>query len=200
MTDDDRSGEHGKGAPAAERSFTYRIDDADRLTFVASEWLDFARENEATSLSSEAITGQSLFSFIGDPETRHLYRIIIDRVRQSRSGAVLPFRCDGPGVRRFMELHITPLPKGAVEFEGRLIREETREVVPLLDPSVARSDEVVVACSWCKRIDVDGIWMEVEDAVRRMGLFNRSSLPRISHGICNDCAKHFLEEFDRSPG
>lgn len=196
MSDDGRPGTHDKGGPPAIRRFTYRIDADDRLIFVTTEWLDFARENEAASLSSQAVTGQSLFSFIGDPETRHLYRIIIDRVRQSRSGTVLPFRCDSPGIRRFMELHITPMPEGAVEFDGRLIREEEREILPLLDPSVTRSDEIVVACSWCKRIDVDGSWFEVEDAVRRMGLFNQSRLPRISHGICIDCSRRFLEEFD----
>lgn len=143
-----------------ERSFGYCIDADDRLTFVASEWLDLAKENAAANLSHEAVCGQPLFTFISDPETQHLYKILIDKVRQSQDSMVVPFRYDSPSLRRFMELHISPLPDGAVQFEGRLVREEPREKVPLLDPSVERSDEIIVACSWCKRIDADEVWLD----------------------------------------
>jgi hypothetical protein len=40
---------------------------------------------------------------------------------------------------------------------------------------------------WCDRFEVDGEWVEVEEAARRLELFNRSELPTLSHGICPDC-------------
>ncbi len=179
------------GAPTSDGSFVYRIDAENRLSFVASAWLDFARRNEASHLSSEAVCGQPLFAFIADPETQHLYKLIIDRVRQSQSSSIIPFRCDSPSLRRFMVLHISPLPRNAVQFEGKLMREEAREHVPLLDPASDRSDEIIIACSWCKRIDAEGSWLEVEEAVRHLGLFDSSRLPQISHGICRDCFGNF---------
>lgn len=184
------------GAPTAGDRFTYRIDAEDRLTFVAAAWLEFAQHNEAPQLSSERVQGRSLFSYIADAETQHLYRIIIDKVRQTQSNVIVPFRCDSPGLRRYMVLHISPLPHHAVQFEGKLMREERREHVPLLDPASDRSGAFVTACSWCKRIEADGTWLEVEEAVRGMRLFDSSSLPQISHGICGDCAHAFQKGFD----
>ena len=42
-------------------------------------------------------------------------------------------------------------------------------------------------CGWCDRFEVDGEWVEVEEAAQRLELFDRAELPTISHGICPDC-------------
>jgi hypothetical protein len=42
-------------------------------------------------------------------------------------------------------------------------------------------------CGWCKRVAIGDAWMEVEDAVSELRLFERKVLPDISHGICPDC-------------
>lgn len=187
------------GASPTGDSFIYRIDAADRVDFVTADWLDFARDNEAQHLSAETVQGESLFSFIDDPETRHLYKAIIDKVRRTQDSVMVPFRCDSPCLRRFMVLHISPLPHGAIQFEGKLIREEPREHVPLLDAESARSGELIVSCSWCKRIEVDGAWLEVEEAVRRLELFHEPLLPQITHGICGDCLTTFGQGLEREP-
>ena len=189
----------GGAAQEEDDSFVYRIDAENRLSFVASAWLDFARENEAAHLSPEAVKGESLFSFIADPETQHLYKAIIDKVRTTQVSVIVPFRCDSPGLRRFMVLHISPLARGAIQFEGKLMREEPREHVPLLDPVRARSEEMIVACSWCKRIEVDEAWLEIEEAVRRLALFDQPSLPQITHGICGDCLESFNQNLGLEP-
>jgi hypothetical protein len=103
---------------------------------VNSDWLSFARENEAADLCAEAVVGQPLFRFVTDQKTRHLYRMIIDRVRSARRAIRVSFRFDGPRVRRFMELEISRKAGGQVQFEGRIVREENREAVPLFDTSV----------------------------------------------------------------
>ena len=170
-----------------QRVFNYRVNAEDRIDHVSSEWLDFARENDASDLYSEAVIGQPIFQFVSNEETRHLYEMILDRVRTSGNEVVVPFRCDSPSVRRFMELEVSPGPDGHVRFQGRIVREEKRQPVLLLDSSINRDDDFLKVCSWCKRVQAEGEWLEVELAVERLELFNRQRLPQISHGICEDC-------------
>jgi len=172
-----------------QRVFSYRVDGEDRIDQVSSEWLDFARENDAPDLDSEAVIGQSIFQFVSNEETRHLYGMILDRVRSRGNEVVVPFRCDGPSVRRFMELEVSPGPEGHVRFQGRIVREEKRQPVPLLDSSINRGDDFLKVCSWCKRVQAEGEWLEVELAVERLELFSRQRLPQLTHGICDECGK-----------
>ena len=170
-----------------QRVFNYRVNAEDRINHVSSEWLDFARENDASDLDSETVIGQSIFQFVSNEETRHLYAMILDRVRTGRNEVVVPFRCDGPSVRRFMELEVSPRPKSHVQFQGRIVREEGRPAVPLLDSSINRGDDFLKICSWCKRVQAQREWLEVELAVDKLELFNRKRLPQLTHGICEDC-------------
>lgn len=181
------------GAPGAGERFVYCIDAENRLSFVAADWLRFARDNEAKDLSTENVQGKPLFDFVADPETQHLYKAMIDKVRRTHARVIVPFRCDSPDMRRFMVLHISPLPDDGVRFEGKLVRVERREPVALLDSTTERSEAILVSCSWCKRIQVGKAWLEVEEAIRRLGLFDQNPLPQISHGICGGC----METFDR---
>jgi hypothetical protein len=36
-----------------------------------------------------------------------------------------------------------------------------------------------------------GGWVEVEEAVRELWLFERTQLPQITHGVCPDCQESF---------
>ena len=47
-------------------------------------------------------------------------------------------------------------------------------------------------CGWCDRFVVDGEWVEVEEAARRLELFATRELPALSHGICPHCSELLL--------
>jgi hypothetical protein len=47
-------------------------------------------------------------------------------------------------------------------------------------------------CGWCDRFEVEGEWVEVEEAARRLELFDRPELPALNHGICPDCSEMLL--------
>jgi hypothetical protein len=47
-------------------------------------------------------------------------------------------------------------------------------------------------CGWCDRFLVDGEWVEVEEAVARLGLFQLPEMPAISHGVCPDCTEMLI--------
>ena len=66
--------------------------------------------------------------------------------------------------------------------------QHVRPPVALLDQTVARSDTIVRMCGWCKRIEVDGVWLDVEDALSRNRMLGAWPVPAVSHGACDACA------------
>src|SRR5262249_40724309 len=97
------------------------------------------------------------------------------------------FRCDSPSCTRLLEMGVSLVEPGVVEFRTRLLREEPRPPAALLAPDFPRSTELLRVCSWCKRIDARGEGAEVEEAVARLRLFAPPRLPQLTHGICEGC-------------
>lgn len=165
----------------------YRLNDRDEIVFVNAAWAEFAAANSRDErLAEAAVLGRSVWGFIGDPTTRLLYRDILARVRAGVP-ARFPFRCDSPARRRRMEMSVSALPDGLIEFRSRVLSEEERPPQPLLDPDRPHAGGFVRVCGWCNMVDAGGRWAEVEEAVARLGLFDRSHLPRLSHGMCEAC-------------
>lgn len=169
------------------QTLSYAIDENDHLIRVDEGYYSFAEENgweEATTS-----LGRSLWDYVAGHEMVKLQRLLVRRVRDEAGDVELPFRCDGPEVRREMNIRIVARPGGRVVlFSARMRSEEARDLPQrLLDPAAPRSDEVLEMCGWCDRFEVDGEWVEVEEAARRLELFSRPELPLLSHGICPDC-------------
>ena len=181
------------------REFAYRVDADNRITDVDSAWLAFAQQNAPSRLDRRATIGRPLPDFISDAETRHLYHMIFARVRATKRSLVLPFRCDSPTLRRFMELEVAPLAGDALALTGRLLWEEARPHVALLDVAVPRGEDALTICSWCKQVYVAGEWIDVEEAVSRLRLFYRASLPHLTHGICERCRDRVLAALAETP-
>ncbi len=173
-------------AMAGERIFIYRIGSDDLISYVNADWLEFAVDNGAESLVRPGVLGKPLWQFCADADTAHLYQVILTKIRKERAVVCFPFRCDGPQLRRYMEMIVQPWGPGGVEFHTRILREEPRAPVPLLEPDAARSEAMLRMCSWCKRIATPE-WLEVEDALQHLRLFDRQRVPQITHCICEDC-------------
>jgi hypothetical protein len=122
-----------------------------------------------------------------------LQRILLRRIRSEVREVELPFRCDGPDVRREMNIRISANASGRIVlFSARPREEVPRQAQPLLDPEAPRGEETIEMCGWCDRFRVDGEWVEVEVAAKRLNLFARDGLPAISHAICGDCSELLL--------
>ncbi|MGI9658408.1 MAG: hypothetical protein ACR2OD_05825 [Gaiellaceae bacterium] len=174
----------------------YRLDQDNRLASVGQGWSGVAQATEASELTPDAVTGKSVFSFIADAATQELYSLIFERVRQTEETVVLPFRCDSPKARRFMELKIAPTGNAQLDIEARTLRLESRPNVALLDAACERSDDLLSVCGWCKRVNVADDWVEVELAVARLELFEEPTLPQLSHGVCPHCASELERQIE----
>lgn len=169
------------------QALSYAIDEHDHLIRVDEGYYSFAEENgweEATTS-----LGRSLWDYVAGHEMVKLQRLLVRRIRDEVGDVELPFRCDGPEVRREMNIRIVARPGGRVVlFSARMRSEEAWDLPQrLLDPATPRGDEMLEMCGWCDRFEVDGEWVEVEEAARRLELFNKPELPVLSHGICPDC-------------
>lgn len=170
--------------------FDYSIDGNDVIVSLGDEWLRFARENGARELSRESVIGHGLWEYIAGDTTRELYEVIFRRVRDQGRMLVLPFRCDSPDRFRFMQLAVEPGEGSGLRLGGRLLREQARPHVKLLDRLVTRSSEPLPICSVCLRVQVLGTtWMEADEAAERLDLFGAPELPALDYRVCADCVE-----------
>jgi hypothetical protein len=174
------------------QALSYAIDNQDHLIKVDNGYYRFAEENGWDAAGTSL--GRSIWDFVAGHEMRKLQRLLLQRIRNEVRDIELPFRCDGPDVRREMDIRIVAHPSGRVVlFSARLRSEEPRETPqPMLDPEAPRGEDLLEMCGWCDRFEVDGEWVAVEEATIRLELFNREELPAISHGICPSCSKMLL--------
>lgn len=169
------------------RIFIHRINSEDKITYVNSDWLAFAAENGAGDLSFNTVLDKPLWNFISDPQTRYLYQIILEKVRTAQVELQIPNRCDSPDCRRFMEMKIQTPFEGIAEFSSRILKLEKRVYLKLLDRRVDRSTEFLKMCGWCKKVSVRSKWLEVEEAIGHLDLFEALKLPQLTHTICPVC-------------
>lgn len=171
---------------------SYVIDVHDALVALNDEWSTFARQNAAPELIPEAIIGRSIWSFVSGPETQTILRSLLDGVRSGLT-AQFPFRCDSPTMVRRMLMRMRPMTGRQVEFVSTVTAQFPVSYKGLWDSTVPRTDQTLVACSWCKRVLIERTWRDAATAIATLMLFDRSPLPRISHGLCHDCERMLRE-------
>ena len=177
---------------------TYHIDQNDHIIYISDEWQPFADRNKAEELTKGCVLNRSIYDFISDKESRHIYELTFSRCRKNNSHIHLPFRCDAPHTRRFMRMDISALEDNAIRITSCIEREEARDPVALLDKEQDRSSEFVTICSWCKKVRLEEQhWVEVEEAVTQMKLFEAISLPQLSHGMCESCHHDQMQALKR---
>jgi hypothetical protein len=176
--------------------YVYKIDEDDRIVYVSDNWLTFALENEGIDRCAPSfVLGKLLWHFISDGETRHLYKVLLQKVRSQQSPVTIPINCDSPDLRRWIEITILPLPDKAVEFRSEIIRTEPRDPVDLLSTTVDRSEEFIKICSFCKKIAIsNNEWVDTDKAIEGLDLFESSKLPQLTHGVCPACHKSVIAE------
>lgn len=170
---------------------TYRIDAQDRIVATGGDWNHFALANGCETLTPAPL-GQSLWSFVGGVETTLLWQQLVERARHGDVVEV-PYRCDAPEARRFLTMELSATPDGSVEFVSKLVLVEEREPQAWLSAGSECSDALVVSCSWCRSFSVEEEWVEVEEAVARLGLLEEVP-PQISHALCPGCARMLAAE------
>lgn len=181
-----------------EDIFIYQLDHSDTIISISANWSAFANQNAwSGSLRPEEVVGHKLWDFIQGIEMRHLYQELIRRVRMGVPSRVISFRCDSPGERRFLELFIEALPENLIEITSRILRKESRSPMRLLGTDAPRSTGKVSICSMCKKVKVaPEKWVELEEGVVSLKIFDEDEMPQLSHGLCHPCYQEAMRELD----
>lgn len=175
-------------------SLVYRINAANRITWVNAAWSEFARNNQGEAVMPEQVLGQDLFASITDHTLQLIYRSIIERVR---TGVTVNFSygCDAPDKRRVYDMEVHLLTDDGIEFVSTLRHEEVRPRVAVLVPGGVRSKKLIRVCSWCQKVAMPAErWLPVEQAVAELRIMEDMQLPAISHGICPPCQTTMMGE------
>ena len=162
---------------------TYELDSSLNLLSVDDGWDVFAVRNGAPELVRSRVVGQSVLASIADPTTAELYVELFRRVGTRGVPVTIPFRCDSPTVRRFLTLTIEPSPAG-FRMTSTVVRTESRPLQSLLWPAHTDGQHSVQMCSWCKRVEAAGSWLEVEEAAASL---DTDASPVLRHAICDQC-------------
>jgi hypothetical protein len=165
----------------------YVIDGDDRLVQASTGYFDFAARNDLPE--ADLALGDPLWDSVSGESVRAVQKALVRRVRRSGMTVVLPFRCDGPEVRREQLLTIGPAEDGEmIVFMTQVVAERQRPRQPLFDRRRQRAKRTVVMCSWCDRVEEGSAWVEVEQAALALGLSGGGAMPRISYDLCDRCA------------
>jgi hypothetical protein len=169
-------------------TLAYTLDHGDHIVDIRGPWDAFAVANGAPGLTRDRVIGTRLLAHVTGLGVGELTRMLLLRARRGPVRG-LAFRCDAPDRRRYLRMSLEPLPGNGLRIETTLLRTEPRAPQRFLDTNVERSDDVIVACSWCRKIEVPGTgFVEVDDAVATQDLFAGETVPAISHGVCGPCA------------
>jgi hypothetical protein len=167
---------------------TYHLDEEFRIVSVDSAWSEFAIANGAPELLPPAPIGRSVWSYISDSTTAQLYLQIFESVRRKGVPLVFPIRCDSPALRRRLDLRVGRATQGGFEVSSAVIEISERPALRLLERQATRDpDTMLLMCSWCKNVQTGHGWRPAEEATVLLGLFERATLPEITHGMCPAC-------------
>lgn len=165
----------------------YRIDQKDRLTFVNEEFNEFALANDVPELTGNSVLTREIWDFIPDSGTRYLYGQLIKQVREGHN-VRFEFRCDSRDLRRDGEMRMSLHTGGEVEFKIRILSAVPRKRQDGWNAHAKSSGDLICVCSWCDRVKLDDArWGEIDEAIIELRILSGEFLPRISHGICEDC-------------
>ncbi|MGE5814369.1 MAG: hypothetical protein ACM36C_07775 [Acidobacteriota bacterium] len=178
----------------------YVVDRNGVLTFVSDGWDEFARANDGhVRVLAADVVGRPLLDFIDGPTLKHLWAIVLDHVASTGRPVHLPFRCDGPGLIRMMDMFVEPAPDGGLRLVSTVVQTTARPHASIIDVNAPRNhDRMLWMCSWCKRLQAQDRWINVDEAAREFGLLEGNDVPEITHGLCPTCEREIVAELEKT--
>jgi len=177
-----------------DRGFTTscRIDHHNCISAVGNAWQATAEQNQvAHTCAIASLQGKPVFEQFADAETRMTYAKIYECARSSPQPVNVQIHCDAPSIIRILEARISPLANNHLEVGFPVLKKQTRDPFVILD-QCGVEQRLVTMCSYCGNSkDFKGEWQALERETSNTDLFCTQNPPKINHGMCPYCAKHF---------
>jgi hypothetical protein len=170
------------------KDIEYVIDNNDKVISVNDAWDAFALCNDAPGLLSECVIGRDWREFVQGDATRMYMEAILTATRCLGMRVSQSYRCDSPREKRYVQLTVELLADHHVLFHHHTTQVfEQKYVVNYVVPTLpVVAHKKVKRCSMCNRIELQGSWLETEQAVESGFLKAGAEVP-VFYGICPDC-------------
>lgn len=173
---------------ASEKTqISYSIDKNNIIRSIDTHFIAFANANGWDSAESDVID-RHLGEFISGNEIKLLTEKLIEKVRITKRPISIPYRCDSPDVRRYLEMRLQLYPDNQILFANRILR-----VIPQDLPSYSFSrstdcKDSISVCSWCNQAKLkENQWVDIDVAIKTLDLMAGDPKLKITHGLCNSC-------------
>jgi len=113
-------------------------------------------------------------------------------MRNSKKKTVVPYRCDTPTMLRFMELGVIAEQDDNLFILSFLNTEENTAYLGLLDQIQRDLKYFLTICSWCKKVEIEKLWVEIQAAIQELDLFTNRTFPQLCHSIVQGCATSIM--------
>lgn len=155
----------------------YWLSAGDEITGVGGNWNAFALENDGPGALDELVTGRPLWDFVQGLPTRRFLSDVFHACRHSDDAFSMPYRCDGNGLDRLINLHVVPEGRGVLRIEHHLLR--VRPALGGILPRMFDADRYR-QCSICMSCHVGLHWMAPGRLIPRPGA-------QVTYVICPTC-------------
>lgn len=168
----------------ADNPIVYTLDHADRIISVGGPWDEFACDNGGETILSSNIIGQSILTFISGDVTRMWICAVLQHVRACNKLLDRPYRCDSPGLKRFMQMRAVPEGNRVIRLEHRLISTEQRTVPVNIQHCGKKSTHARTRCSVCGYIKTNSMWTEPTAEQ-----YTSMNTIYVTYSICEKCSR-----------
>lgn len=162
---------------------TLWIDGRSAIVRVNEAWNAFALQNDGAACTSPTILGRPLREFVTGDATRMLLDAMLQRVALHGRELEYDYRCDAPGLKRYMRMRLTP-EAGLIRFDHTVLRTEPLAPATRFDAAPQPRGGLDVRCSMCNAVKVQGEWLEPDVARARGALAERNV---VAYGVCAAC-------------
>lgn len=163
----------------------YVLDDDYQIVSGSNTWDDFAAANDGESVFLEKILGHRLWEFVAGDVTKIWLEALLKFVEVRKEKVERPYRCDSPGVRRYMRMNISVNHRGLLQVEHKLLAVEKRSTPVYMQhkSKVPTAVQINRRCSMCGRIYRAGKWCEADDSLKTSEPVQLT----VIYTICDDC-------------
>lgn len=155
----------------------YWLSAGDEITGIGEGWDSFAIENNGPGALADLVMDRPLWDFVQGVPTRRFLSDVFHACRHTGCDFVMPYRCDGNGLDRLVNLHVVPEGRGVLRVEHRLLR--LRPALVAMLPKAVEA-ETYRQCSICMSCHVGDHWMAPGRLIRRPGA-------EVTYVVCPTC-------------
>ena len=176
--------------------FACVVDAEDTIERFEGDPHDFAVNGHRDDLPRDLV-GKRIEDVITRPEVAHLVAVLLRVGRQSGKPVSVPYRIDGNGESRFLQMVLSPGDDdGEIEIRCHFRRSKRLQEPALSWKRDGGGDGILRICSLCDRIEDGDEWKAAAEILSERRLLERPEIPRLSHGFCPDCFVRTVDDID----